>query len=137
MEFSVNRSEPGNPDYLSILIKYEDSSASDIKINSNIFDTNLQRVGEDATSWPLSYIYENMKYPKSYKPRENNFDVVEVEFNLSEEGGIADVVVTKGINPEVDVELVRVISQMPGWKPEKPYGKPVPARVTMGFCLVR
>ncbi len=137
LEFSVNRSEPGNPDYLSILIKYEDSSASDIKINSNIFDTNLQRVGEDATSWPLSYIYENMKYPKSYKPRENNFDVVEVEFNLSEEGGIADVVVTKGINPEVDVELVRVISQMPGWKPEKPYGKPVPARVTMGFCLVR
>ncbi len=137
LEFSVNRSEPGNPDYLSVLIKYEDSSASDIKINSNIFDTNLQRVGEDATSWPLSYIHESMKYPKSYKPSEINFDVVEVEFNLTKEGEIADVMVTKGVSPQVDAELERVVSQMPGWKPEKPYGKPLSAKVTMSFCLVR
>lgn len=137
LEFSVNRSEPGNPDYLSVLIKYDDCSVSDIKINSNIFDTNLKRVGEDATSWPLSYIHESMKYPKSYKPIENDFDVVEVEFNLTEKGEIADVMVTKGVSPQVDAELVRVISQMPGWKPEKPYGKPLSAKVTMGFCLVR
>lgn len=137
LEFSVNRSEPGNPDYLSILIKYEDSSASDIKINSNIFDTNLQRVGEDATSWPLSYIHKSMNYPKIYKPKGNTPDVVEVEFYLTEEGGIADVMVARGVSPEVDAELERVISQMPGWKPEKPYGKPVSARVTMGFCLVK
>jgi hypothetical protein len=137
LEFSVDRSEPGNPDYLGVLIKYEDSSASDIKINSNIFDTNLKRVGEDATSWPLSYLHKSMNYPKLYKPKRQNPDVVEVEFNLSEKGEIADVMVTKGINPEVDAELVRVVSQMPGWQAEKPYGKPVSAKVTMGFCLVK
>jgi hypothetical protein len=137
LEFSVDRSEPGNLDYLNIIVKYEDCSESDIKLNSNIFDTNLRRVGEDASSWPLSYIHKSINYPKSYKPKSNNFDVVEVGFSLTEEGEIADVTVTKGVNPEVDAELVRVISQMPGWQPEKPFGKPLLAKVTMGFCLVR
>lgn len=63
--------------------------------------------------------------------------MVEVEFDQSEEGEIGGVMVTKGINPEVDAELVRVISQMPGWKSEKPYGKPVSAKVKMAFSLVK
>lgn len=137
LEFSMKRGEPGNPNYLSVGVRCNNFELPQPDFHPNIDNTNLTRIGDDATSWPLSYIHESINYPKSYKPKRRNPDLVEVEFDLSEEGEIGGVMVTKGINPEVDAELVRVISQMPGWKSEKPYGKPVLAKVKMAFSLVK
>ena len=87
-------------------------------------------VVEDQPEFPggtaalLEYLRKNIKYPAIC--RENNIQgKVIVTFVVNKDGSIVDIEVAKSVNPSLDKEAIRVISQMPKWKPGSQRGKPV------------
>jgi protein TonB len=73
----------------------------------------------------LKYIFEHTQYPEVAK--ENNIQGrVIVRFCVTSKGGVSQVSVLKGVDPELDAEAVRVVSTLPTFKPGKQGGKPVP-----------
>ena len=87
-------------------------------------------VVEDQPEFPggtaalLEYLRKNIKYPAIC--RENNIQGrVIVTFVVNKDGSIVDIEVAKSVNPSLDKEAIRVISQMPKWKPGSQRGKPV------------
>jgi len=73
----------------------------------------------------LKYIAEHTNYPEVAK--ENNIQGrVIVRFCVTSKGGVNQVSVLKGVDPELDTEAVRVVNSLPTFKPGKQGGKPVP-----------
>jgi protein TonB len=73
----------------------------------------------------LKYIAENTIYPEVAK--ENNIQGrVIVRFCVTAKGGVSQVSVLKGVDPELDKEAIRVVNTLPPFKPGKQGGKPVP-----------
>ncbi len=73
----------------------------------------------------LTWIMEHTNYPEVAK--ENNIQGrVIVRFCVTSKGGVSQVSVLKGVDPELDAEAVRVVSTLPAFKPGKQGGKPVP-----------
>jgi protein TonB len=73
----------------------------------------------------LKYISEHTNYPEVAK--ENNIQGrVIVRFCVTSKGGVSQVSVLKGVDPELDKEAVRVVGTLPPFKPGKQGGKPVP-----------
>jgi len=73
----------------------------------------------------LAYIGEHTNYPEVAK--ENNIQGrVIVRFCVTSKGGVNQVSVLKGVDPELDAEAIRVVSALPAFKPGKQGGKPVP-----------
>jgi protein TonB len=76
------------------------------------------------------YIGENVIYPEVAK--ENNIQGrVIVKFCVTPTGGVDQVSVLKGVDPELDAEVVRVVKTLPEFKPGKQGGKPVPVWYTI------
>jgi len=73
----------------------------------------------------LRYIMEHTNYPEIAK--ENNIQGrVIIRFCVTSKGGVSQVSILKGVDPELDKEAIRVVSELPGFKPGKQGGKPVP-----------
>jgi protein TonB len=73
----------------------------------------------------LKYIGEHTEYPEVAK--ENNIQGrVIVRFCVTAKGGVSQVSILKGVDPELDKEAIRVVSALPAFKPGKQGGKPVP-----------
>jgi protein TonB len=73
----------------------------------------------------LKYIAANTQYPEVAK--ENNIQGrVIVRFCVTAKGGVSQVNILKGVDPELDKEAIRVVSGLPPFKPGKQGGKPVP-----------
>jgi periplasmic protein TonB len=73
----------------------------------------------------LTFIGEHTNYPEVAK--ENNIQGrVIVRFCVTSKGGVSQVSVLKGVDPELDKEAVRVVGTLPTFKPGKQGGKPVP-----------
>ena len=73
----------------------------------------------------LTYIAEHTQYPEVAK--ENNIQGrVIVRFCVTSKGGVNQVSVLKGVDPELDAEAIRVVQSLPPFKPGKQGGKPVP-----------
>jgi protein TonB len=73
----------------------------------------------------LKYIGENTIYPEVAK--ENNIQGrVIVRFCVTAKGGVSQVSILKGVDPELDQEAIRVVNTLPAFKPGKQGGKPVP-----------
>ena len=60
-----------------------------------------------------------------------------VQFVIDKEGNVEEVTVSKGVDPYLDAEALRVIKMMPKWKPGKHEGKEVNVKCTIpvGFRL--
>jgi periplasmic protein TonB len=72
----------------------------------------------------LDYIGHNTVYPEVAK--ENNIQgKVIVHFCVTEKGGVSQVSILKGVDPELDKEAIRVVNTLPTFKPGKQGGKPV------------
>lgn len=70
------------------------------------------------------YIGENVVYPEVAK--ENNIQGrVVLKFCVTETGGVDLVSILKGVDPELDAEVIRVVKTLPKFKPGKQGGKPV------------
>lgn len=73
----------------------------------------------------LKYIAEHTQYPEIAK--ENNIQGrVIVRFCVTSKGGVSQVSILKGVDPELDKEAIRVVNSLPAFKPGKQGGKPVP-----------
>jgi len=73
----------------------------------------------------LKYIGEHTNYPEVAK--ENNIQGrVIVRFCVTAKGGVSQVSILKGVDPELDAEAIRVVNTLPAFKPGKQGGKPVP-----------
>jgi periplasmic protein TonB len=73
----------------------------------------------------LKYIAEHTTYSDIAK--ENNIQGrVIVRFCVTAKGGVSQVSILKGVDPELDAEAIRVVNTLPAFKPGKQGGKPVP-----------
>lgn len=84
----------------------------------------------------LKFISEHTQYPEIAK--ENNIQgKVIVRFCVTPKGGVSQVSVMKGVDPELDKEAMRVVTTLPPFKPGKQGGKPVPVwyMVPIAFTL--
>jgi len=70
------------------------------------------------------YLSENIKYPS--KAREIGVQgKVFVQFIVGKDGEIRDIKIIRGVNKWLDEEAIRVVKEMPKWKPGKQSGRPV------------
>lgn len=76
------------------------------------------------------FLQNNIHYPESAK--ENGIEgTVYLSFEVNKKGKIKNVLVLRGVNPDIDSEAVRVVKMMPDWVPGKQRGKPVEVKMTM------
>jgi len=82
-----------------------------------------------------SYVAENMKYPEV--AAENGIQGrVFVQFVVEADGRLTNVRVIRGVDPSLDKEAVRVVSNSPKWNPGKQRGKPVRVSFTFPITFV-
>ncbi|HPE86232.1 MAG: energy transducer TonB [Bacteroidia bacterium] len=78
----------------------------------------------------LKYLSENIEYPQMAK--ESGIQgIVYVTFVVEPNGSISNVAILRGIGGGCDEEAVRVVQNMPSWKPGKQRGRPVRVRFNM------
>lgn len=75
------------------------------------------------------YLSKHLQYPANAREAGIGGRVA-VQFVVNEDGSITDVKVTRGIGGGCDQEAMRVVSQMPKWKPGKQNGKAVKVMYT-------
>jgi TonB family protein len=77
-----------------------------------------------------AYIVKNLHYPDSARVH-NIQGKVMVKFAVNENGGIFNTAIISGIGGGCDEEALRVVKNMPRWKPGKQKGKPVKVWFTL------
>jgi periplasmic protein TonB len=70
------------------------------------------------------YIELTVKYPAMAIKKKIN-GVVIVSFHVNKSGGVDNIIVERGVNPLLDQEAMKAVSNMPRWKPGMRHGKPV------------
>ncbi len=76
------------------------------------------------------YISENVKYPEIAK--ENGLSgKVFVAFVINQRGEVENVKIARGVDPALDKEAIRVVQNLPKWKPGSQRGKPVKVSYTV------
>ena len=76
----------------------------------------------------MKYIKENLRYPNSENCVTGR---VIVQFTIGKDGTVKDPKVVRGIDPELDEEALRLVRNMPKWKPGKQMGESVEVRYTL------
>ena len=79
------------------------------------------------------WVNENLKYPQTAKDAGVQGRVA-AQFVVNTDGKIQDVKILRGVHPDLDAEVVRVISSSPDWTPGYVKGEPV--KVTYTFPVV-
>lgn len=72
----------------------------------------------------LDFIKNNTKYPENAKKNGIQGRVI-VRFCVMSTGGVNQISVLRGVDPELDAEAIRVVSLLSNFKPGKQGGKPV------------
>ena len=71
--------------------------------------------GGDANEFS-KWVSENVRYPEKCRQSKVQGRVT-LQFTVTETGKVADVKVLRGVNPEIDKEAARVVSESPDWTP--------------------
>lgn len=104
-------------------VKEEVQEADAVEVPFVVVEEMPMYPGGDAAL--LKYINEHAQYPEVAK--ENNIQGrVIIRFCVTAKGGVSQVSVLKGVDPELDKEAIRVVNTLPAFKPGKQGGKPVP-----------
>jgi protein TonB len=81
------------------------------------------------------WIYENLQYPDI--AAENGISGrVFMQFTINSKGEVVDAKVTRGVDPNLDKEALRVVSSSPLWEPGKQRGRPVNVRFSFSIFFV-
>jgi TonB family protein len=87
--------------------------------------------GEDSL---MHYLFKNLHYPNN-----NNENAIEdrvvVSFKVCADGSLCHYEVKRSVSPSLDSEVLRVIKNMPTWKPAKLNGKAVPSQYTLPVLI--
>ncbi len=92
------------------------------------FDQAPEFPGGNSAMW--KWIAQNIKYPEEAVAKRIQGEV-HVNFIVNNDGKVRDAIVVRGIDPELDAEALRVVSEMPVWAPAKLKGKPISTDYTM------
>ncbi len=76
------------------------------------------------------YFSENIHYPKDAQIAQIEGRVI-VRFVVNEDGSISDVTVVRSVDPSLDKEAIKLVRNMPPWKPGKTGGKPIKVWFTL------
>ncbi|AQG80744.1 M56 family metallopeptidase [Spirosoma montaniterrae] len=101
------------------------SAASTAPISGEIY-TVVEQQPEFTGGMPklFEYLGSNLKYPEAAQKVKAQGRVF-VQFVVDKEGRVSNAKVLKGIGFGADEEAVRVVSEMPRWKPGRQGGQPV------------
>ena len=89
---------------------------------------------EESPSFPggqkalMDYISTHLRNPN---PENSAGGRVIVQFVVGKDGTVKDAKVVRGIDPELDAEALRLVENMPKWRPGKLAGEPVEVRYTL------
>lgn len=107
------------------MVDFEEVPEEEVEEEAEIF-----QVVEDPPEFPggeeelFKYLGKSIQYPPMAKDAGVS-GVVYVTFVVNEDGSISDVEVLRGIGAGCDKEAIRVVENMPKWKPGKQRGKSV------------
>ena len=76
----------------------------------------------------MKYIKENLRCPNTGNDIAGR---VIVQFTIGKDGTVKDPKIVRGIDPELDEEALRLVRNMPKWKPGKLMGEAVEVRYTV------
>jgi len=82
-----------------------------------------------------AYLTSEIVYP----PRAYKYYVqgkVHVQFLINEDGSISNALVVRGLDKDLDKEALRIIRNMPDWKPARKDGEPVPMAYTFPVVFI-
>lgn len=82
----------------------------------------------------MDYLKKNIQYPETAKKAGVQGRVI-LQFVVDKDGSIDNVSVLRGVNPDLDKEAIRVVSNMPNWKPGMQKGKPVRVKYTVPIAF--
>ncbi len=109
-----------------------------IEEEENVEEEQIFMVVEEMPEFPggdearMRYLRDNIKYPEL--ERDNGVQgLVVVSFVVEKDGSITNIKILKGLTPNINNEAIRVVQNMPKWKPGKQRGKPV--RVTINLPI--
>lgn len=71
--------------------------------------------GGDANEFS-KWVNQNLRYPEKCRQSKVQGRVT-LQFTVTETGKVADVKVLRGVNPDIDKEAARVVSESPDWTP--------------------
>ena len=97
-------------------------------------------VSEEMPSFPggpsamMSWLSENKRYPEAARQQGITGRVV-VAFIVEADGTLSDLRVSRPVDPLLDEEAVRLVRNMPRWKPGRIGGKPVRCRMTLPIAF--
>lgn len=120
----------------------DDNSENQENLNISDLNYDTEDIGdeiipflpsEDMPVFPgnvQKWIGKNVKYP--VLAMENGIQgKVLIQFVVEKDGSISNIKVVRRVDPALDKEAIRVISEMPKWKPGKQRGKPVRVSYTL------
>jgi TonB family protein len=103
-------------------IKSDTTKPSQITETFTVVEQNPEFPG--GTTAMYKYLGENIRYP-SEAQKANKQGKVYVKFVIKSDGKIDNINIVKSVSPELDNEAVRVVQNMPNWRPAEQNGKPV------------
>ncbi|MEI8280004.1 MAG: TonB family protein [Bacteroidota bacterium] len=77
-----------------------------------------------------NYLRENIKYPEDAVANNIQGKVI-VKFVVNDSGNIRNATIVLSVFPSLDSEALRVVNNMPAWKPGHQQGKPVSVYFTL------
>ncbi len=113
---------------INIVVEIEETSEPIVETIFDVVEEMPEFIGGIEKLY--EYLGNNINYPEQAK----DFSIqgkVFVQFVVWKDGTIKDVKVVKGAHKLLDKEALRVIINMPDWKPGKQRGKNVNARFTL------
>lgn len=76
------------------------------------------------------YLGNNLHYPEAVEKAGVEGRVV-AQFVIDQDGNVGDIVILRGLHPDCDKEVLRVLGNMPAWRPGQHEGKPVSVYYTL------
>ena len=109
-------------------VKAQDSKAGDH--NTDLNKAEQMPAFKGGETKLFEFISSNIKYPKVAKDQGIEGKVF-VNFVVDKSGKVRDAEIVRGISPEYDQEVLRIISIMPEWIPGKQDGKAVSVKYVL------
>ncbi len=107
-------------------VDFQGSQVSSVRASA---ETMPSFVGGDEAM--IKYLADNIKYPQTAKKGKVE-GVVYASFVVDKEGNMTNIAIKKGLHPECDTEVLRVLGKMPKWNPGKDAtGQLVPVQMTL------
>jgi len=118
-------------DFQSTISELSEVESEEVKTSEIMYDELDEQPAFPGGNQGLnSWLRENLIYPTVAQENGITGNVI-VQFVVGKDGSISDARVTRGVDPSLDKEALRVVRSMPKWEPGKKDGECVNVRYTI------